>query len=237
MTWLLAIAAAVATALVLAPHGRAPRIAPATARTRPTSDEPTARRHAHRLAGGTALVALALVAPPLALAVPALVVGRRRLAERRRRRRHAERVRRSLPDAVDLLVLLTSAGTGLALAQPLVAAHCPGPVGEALASADRAAGEGSLRGDALIAALHPLGDRARSLAHVLASHLRYGVPLVPALERLRLELRLDRRRHAEQAARRVPVRLLGPLVACTLPAFALLTVVPLLAASLRSLPS
>jgi hypothetical protein len=60
---------------------------------------------------------------------------------------------------------------------------------------------------------------------------------VPGLERLGLELRLDRRRAAEQQARRVPVRLLGPLVMCTLPAFALLTIVPLLVASLRALPS
>ena len=36
-------------------------------------------------------------------------------------------------------------------------------------------------------------------------------------------------------ARRVPVQLLFPLVACVLPAFALLTVVPLLAGTLRTL--
>ena len=76
-----------------------------------------------------------------------------------------------------------------------------------------------------------------ALAHVLADHLRYGVPLAPSLDRLGAELRLDRRRGAERDARRVPVRLLGPLVACVLPAFALLTVVPLLAASLQTIPN
>ena len=81
-----------------------------------------------------------------------------------------------------------------------------------------------------------LGDRAHALAHVLGDHLRYGVPLLPGLERTGLELRLDRRRAAELEARRVPVRLLAPLVTCVLPAFALLTVVPLLAASLEALP-
>jgi tight adherence protein C len=75
------------------------------------------------------------------------------------------------------------------------------------------------------------------LAQVLADHLRYGVPLLPALERTGLELRLERRRAAEVDARRVPIRLLGPLVSCVLPAFALLTVVPLLAASLDALPA
>ena len=83
----------------------------------------------------------------------------------------------------------------------------------------------------------PLGDRAASFAHVLVDHLRYGVPLAPGLERLGLELRLDRRRRVEEDIRRVPLRLLAPLLCCVLPAFGLLTVVPLLVASLRSLPA
>ena len=62
------------------------------------------------------------------------------------------------------------------------------------------------------------------------------MPLVPGLERAGLELRLARRRRAEEAARRLPVRLLAPLLTCVLPAFVLLTVVPLLVAALRSLP-
>jgi len=43
-----------------------------------------------------------------------------------------------------------------------------------------------------------------------------------------------RRRNAEIAARRVPIKLLFPLVFCVLPSFALLTVVPVLAGSLKS---
>jgi len=119
----------------------------------------------------------------------------------------------------------------------MVAPRLTSPVGEALALADRDAAAGQPRADAIVDALTPLGERALALAHLLADHLRYGVPLAPGLERLGLELRLERRRAAEQEARRVPVRLLGPLVTCTLPAFALLTVVPLLVASLRALPT
>jgi len=59
---------------------------------------------------------------------------------------------------------------------------------------------------------------------VLAGAERYGTPLLPALDRLALDARLDRRRRAEEAARRVPVKLLFPLVLCVLPAFGLLTV-------------
>jgi tight adherence protein C len=141
-----------------------------------------------------------------------------------------------LPDAVDLLLLCAGAGLSLPLAHPLVAARVLPPVGEALTGAADAASAGAVRADALLAALVPLGDRAAALGHVLVDHLRYGVPLVPALERLGLELRLDRRRRAEEEARRVPVRLLAPLLCCVLPAFGLLTVVPLLVATFRSLP-
>ncbi|MCB1006710.1 MAG: type II secretion system F family protein, partial [Acidimicrobiales bacterium] len=89
--------------------------------------------------------------------------------------------------------------------------------------------------DALAQVPDSLGERVRPLTTVLVSSERYGVALLPALERLAVETRLERRRAAEATARRVPVKLLFPLVLCTLPAFALLTVVPLLAGSLRSL--
>lgn len=178
------------------------------------------------------LVSLALV--PLALL--GWWTARRTLAHRAARAR-ARAVRDALPDLVDLLLLATSAGFSLAVAHPLVARHTSAPVGDALRAAHEAAAAGRPRAEALVAALAPLGETARSLAQVLVDHLRYGVPLVPGLERTGLELRLDRRRHAELDARRVPVRLLAPLVTCVLPAFVLLTVVPLLAASLDALPT
>jgi tight adherence protein C len=174
------------------------------------------------LAGLGALV-LGLVAPPLAavpIVAPALVRHRR---ARQARRAEARAVSAALPDTVDLLLL--------------VAARAPAPVGAALRAADASAAAGQARADAILDALLPLGDRAAALAHVLGDHLRYGVPLVPGLERIGLELRLDRRRRAEEDIRRVPLRLLAPLLCCVLPAFGLLTIVPLLVASLRALPT
>jgi tight adherence protein C len=64
---------------------------------------------------------------------------------------------------------------------------------------------------------------------------RYGAPLADALVTLAADARADRRRRAEEAARRVPVQLLFPLVLCVLPAFVLLTLAPLLAGALGSL--
>lgn len=186
---------------------------------------------------GALAAATLLVAPPLAVLVVAGSLVRARHVAARARHRAERAISTDLPDVVDLLALATSAGIALPIAHPMVAGRVPGPVGEALRTAAVAAAAGEARADALVRALMPLGDAARRLADVLADHLRYGLPLGTGLERLGAELRLERRRRAEQAARRVPVRLLGPLVACVLPAFALLTVVPLLAASLRALPS
>ena len=49
------------------------------------------------------------------------------------------------------------------------------------------------------------------------------------------DLRADRRARAEEAARRAPVKMLFPLVFLVLPAFLLLTVGPVVLATVRSL--
>lgn len=77
------------------------------------------------------------------------------------------------------------------------------------------------------------------IAAILGDADRTGVAVATALERVGDELHRRHRRLAEQRARRLPVLMLGPLVVCILPAFVLLSVVPVLAAGLSrlSLPS
>jgi tight adherence protein C len=75
----------------------------------------------------------------------------------------------------------------------------------------------------------------RALAAALVDAERYGTALGPTLDRLAVDARMARHRRAEEAARRVPVKLLFPLVTCILPAFGLLTVAPLIAGGLRAL--
>lgn len=84
-------------------------------------------------------------------------------------------------------------------------------------------------------AVRQLGEPVLPLVDALVATERDGAPLLAALERVGADARLERRRRAEESARSVPVRLLFPLVLCTLPAFGLLTVVPLLARSLSGL--
>jgi Flp pilus assembly protein TadB len=176
------------------------------------------------------------VAPVLPILLIAAVWCQARVRARRVRWSAERAIAQGLPDVVDLFLLCLGAGLSLPLAHPVVAARSPAPLAGALRAADVAATGGRPRADALVDALTPLGERAALLGRTLGDHLRYGTPLEPGLERLSLELRLDRRRRAEEDVRRVPVRLLAPLVSCILPAFGLLTVVPLLAASLQSLP-
>ena len=85
------------------------------------------------------------------------------------------------------------------------------------------------------ARLGDLGAAVRPLVAALVAAERYGAAVGARLERLALDARLAHRRRAEEAARRLPVQLLFPLVGCILPAFGLLTVVPLLAASMPRL--
>jgi tight adherence protein C len=230
--WALGTGAAVA---ILAAGGTIPppqRSAPRRGRLLPWDAAPRTVAVA-----GVGALALGLVAPPLGLVALVAPFVRAHRRARRAQRARARAIAAALPDAIDLLLLCTGAGLSLPLSHPLVAARAPAPVGDGLTEADRAATAGTPRADALLHELVPLGDRAAALAHVLVDHLRYGVPLAPGLERLGLELRLDRRRRVEEDIRRVPLRLLAPLLCCTLPAFGLLTVVPLLVASLRSLPT
>jgi tight adherence protein C len=139
-----------------------------------------------------------------------------------------------LPDVVDLLALTTAAGLPVTAAVTAIAGRPGGPLGAALSRAAGHVHHGGCLADAL-GHLARAGPPVRPLADALAHHDRYGSPLLPALERVGIEARSRRRRHAEEAARRLPVTLLFPLVLTTFPAFVALTVVPLLAGSLGSL--
>jgi tight adherence protein C len=187
---------------------------------------------------GTALVVAALalpVLPPLAVPAGAVAWALPALAARRRHRRMLAAVAADLPDVVDLLVLAVGAGLTVRLAVAAVARRAPGPLGAELARAGQDADLGRRLADALDDIPERAGEATRPLVAALVASERYGAPLGASLERLASEVRADRRRRAEEAARKVPVKLLFPLVSCTLPAFGLLTVAPLIASAVRSL--
>ena len=187
---------------------------------------------------GTAIAFALAAAPAATAAVPfAAVVGWAlpRVRARREERARLAALARDLPDVVDLLALAVGAGLTVPPALAAVARRAPGPLAAELGRALDEVRVGRRLADALDDVPARAGEATRPLVAALVASERYGAPVAEGLARLADDVRRDRRRCAEEAARRVPVKLLFPLVTCVLPAFALLTVAPLLAGALRSL--
>ena len=136
-----------------------------------------------------------------------------------------------LGELAALLQLTIESGLSLRAGLELVVPWLSGPVGDTMGVALRRAGAGGIFADELEHSRSAFGPEARPLMAALLSAERHGAPLSAPLALAASELRALRRRATEDAARRIPVRLLPPLVLGTLPAFCLLTVVPMLAGS------
>ncbi len=185
--------------------------------------------------GAPVLVLAAAVFPPLALvllvgaAVRPLIVQRRRASARR------TRIARDVADVVTLIGLAVNSGHNLLGALRAAGAHAEGPLADAITAATSSVDHGVRLADALESLPEQLGEVVRPVVAALVSCDRYGAALGPTLDRLAADVRVATRQSAEAAARRLPVRLLFPLITCVLPAFGLLTVAPLIAGSLRGL--
>ncbi len=146
-------------------------------------------------------------------------------ARMRHARRRDDDIARELAVVVDLVGVGVAAGSTPYLAVEIGARWAPPLLRRALDDVVRACALGQSFDDAL----RELGVRmtpARAFTDTLRTSARLGAPVAPALGRLAADVRADLRRRAEARARTVPVRLCFPLVGCILPAFALLTVVP-----------
>jgi pilus assembly protein TadC len=173
---------------------------------------------------------------PTAAVVIALVV-RRPLADLAHARRARRRRERDLPDAIELLVLTVHAGLTPHQAVRDLADTAPASVRPAFESVTHRLARGAPLADALVVLRDEIGPTAGPLVDAIAGAERYGLPLAPVLERLADEARAARHRLAEADARRLPVKLSFPLVACTLPSFILLAIAPSVLAAVSSLGS
>jgi Type II secretion system (T2SS), protein F len=184
----------------------------------------------------TAAVALVSLSRALILIVVfglACVARARKLAAE-----HQRALRREFPELVDLLGVALQSGRTLLHSIEFVCAGEPGELHQQLWRAAHSIDTGQRFVDALqqLAQSLPSGQSdLATLIRTLLSAERYGVSLPLALHELASDVRDLRRRQGEAEARRVPIRMLGPLVVLLLPSFALLTVAPLLASGLSSL--
>ncbi|MEX0665038.1 MAG: type II secretion system F family protein [Acidimicrobiia bacterium] len=154
------------------------------------------------------------------------------MTERRACRRREAEMARELPVVIDLLAVGVGAGCTPYLSVEVASQWAPAPLAARLEEVRRDCSLGVGFADAL----ERMGSEhapLRTLVDALLASERYGAPVGDALSRLAVEERSSLRRRAEARARTVPVRLLFPLVFLVLPAFALLSVVPVLLAGLK----
>ncbi|MEZ5383690.1 MAG: type II secretion system F family protein [Microthrixaceae bacterium] len=192
---------------------------------------PPAARHPWVVVGGV-LVALA-IHPVLALVVGAWWL-RGALARRRRAAAVVAARWAAVPEVADLFVVALSAGLTVRTAVVGVAEMAPGVLGADLTAARRRLAQGATLVDALRpwrTEEHPLDP----VAAALGAADRSGAAAGPVLARCADHQRELARRRAEEQVRRLPVRLLGPLVLCILPALMVATFGPLAVVSLRQL--
>jgi Flp pilus assembly protein TadB len=162
-------------------------------------------------------------------------VGRvvRGLGRRRALVRRDAELARELPVAIDLLAVAVGAGCTPYLAVGVASQWSPPALADELDAVRRDCSLGIGFADALERIAREC-SMFQPLVDALLASERYGAPVSDALTRLASEERAALRRRAEARARTVPVRLLFPLVFLVLPAFGLLSVVPVLLAGLSS---
>ena len=186
------------------------------------------------LVTAAAAVAFGPVAGLLALSgVVAAVVARRRS----RRRRRVMQIERHLPEVIDLLGLMVGAGRPTVTALADIGPRVSEPFRSELLAVVRRTAAGEPFVDSVRRLRESLGSSVSSVVYAVTAAEIDGTPLRPALQRAADEAHRRRRVRAQEAARRVPVLMLFPLVFCVLPAFCLLTVVPLLLTTVSDLGS
>jgi tight adherence protein C len=171
----------------------------------------------------TSSLLFAIGASGLGYLLPSMVLGRKA-----KQRQH--RIRLSLPDALDLLVVSVEAGLGLDQAIQRV--------GEELStahpdlSAELRMVNFELRaGTARSEALHNLAERTgvddlSSLVAMLVQTDRFGTSVAQSLRVHSDTLRVKRRQRAEEAAAKTGVKMVFPLVFCIFPAIWVVTIGP-----------
>ncbi len=183
--------------------------------------------------GGVMLAAVMALTQQLALAaLIVLVLAAPPLLARRRQARIQVEIGRRLPELVDVVRLGAVSGLPLRETVTLAATVLSGPVATVLGHAVDELGRGHRLSDVMTTVGGRLGPDGRSVVAVVMAAELDGTDVGVALADLSTDLRRARAARAEARARRLPVLMLFPLVSCVLPAFALLSVVPVVVAGI-----
>jgi tight adherence protein C len=168
-------------------------------------------------------VLLALAGAALGYVAPAMV-----LARMAKKRQH--KIRLSLPDALDLLVVSVEAGLGLDQALQRVGselAFAHPDLSDELRLVNLELRAGNSRSDALRNLADRTGvDDLSSLVAMLIQTDKFGTSVAQSLRVHSDTLRTKRRQRAEEAAAKTGVKMVFPLVFCIFPAIWVVTIGP-----------
>jgi len=185
---------------------------------------------------GTAIAAF-VVGPIVSVGFVSIAFGVRRGRRRTRRARELRLLGEELAFISDVAAAIIAGGLTPARAMEEIARTHRG----LLAREVIVAVSNHRRGLSFASAFEPLIERtagaARPLVELLTAPDRHGTAIADDLGRLARAQHDDLRRSSEAAARQLPVKLLFPLVLCILPAFVLVTVVPVVADAVASFSS
>lgn len=138
-----------------------------------------------------------------------------------------EKIRKALPDALDMLTVCVEAGLGFDAALAQVARNTKGPLAADFARVLQEMQIGKSRTQAL----HALADRTtvpelRAFVSALVQASELGIAMAMVLREQAKELRIRRRQRAEEKAQKVPVKILFPLIFCIFPAMFVVIIGP-----------
>jgi tight adherence protein C len=130
-----------------------------------------------------------------------------------------EQIRKDLPDALDLLTITVEAGLAFDAAMTQVARNTEGPLAEEFYRVLQEIQLGVARGEAL----QTMADRVdleelNTFVSAITQADSLGIPIAQVLRIQAKEMRIKRSQRAEEAAMKVPVKILFPLIFCILPA-------------------
>jgi tight adherence protein C len=140
------------------------------------------------------------------------------------------RIRRSIPDALDLMVICVDAGLGLdqallRIGGELAVSHPD--IHEEFVQVNREQRAGRPR----LEAWQNLADRTEieefsAFVSMLTQTDRFGTPIVKALSRFSEEIRMKRKQHAEEQASKTKIKIIFPLVLCIFPCLFIVLLAP-----------
>jgi tight adherence protein C len=130
----------------------------------------------------------------------------------------ADAMRKTFPDALDLLTISVEAGLGFDAALSHVAKNVEGPLSDEFSRVLQEMQIGLGRADAL----RSLGERTtldemRGFVSAMVQADAFGIPIGKVLRVQSAEIRVKRRQRAEEQAQKLPVKILFPLIFFILP--------------------